>query len=154
MPATTGKRLRDDEGASMNGKKRKKQVMDSLPAPLTDETRVTKYLALDCEMVGVGPEGIESMLAQVVVVNSFGNVVYNKYVAPMEEVIDYRTHVSGVRKEHLVGGTGTLAWHLPSSLSLSLSLRISISPSSTQISRPYLAHTTLHPRSCSSRDTC
>ena len=104
MP-TTGKRLREDEATGMNGKKQKKQVLDSLPAPLTDETRVTKYLALDCEMVGVGPEGIESMLAQVVVVNSFGNIVYNKYVAPMEAVVDYRTHVSGIRKEHLEGGT-------------------------------------------------
>ena len=80
--------------------------------------------------VGVGPEGTESVLAQVCVVNEDGAIIYAKYVAPQEAVtgnvvgcahtvprlcvcpsltqrctcfIDYRTHVSGILPHHLVG---------------------------------------------------
>jgi RNA exonuclease 4 len=66
--------------------------------------RITKYVALDCEMVGVGPEGEESMLARVLIVNAYGNVIYDKFVAARETVTDYRTHVSGIRPEDLLGG--------------------------------------------------
>lgn len=58
-------------------------------------------LALDCEMVGVGPQGVQSALARVVVVNGQGSVVYDSYVAPSERVTDYRTQWSGIRPEHL-----------------------------------------------------
>jgi RNA exonuclease 4 len=69
--------------------------------PLTpDEARV---LALDCEMVGVGPGGARSALAFVVVVDWHGRVVLSEHVRPTEPVTDYRTHVSGVRPEHLRG---------------------------------------------------
>jgi hypothetical protein len=43
---------------------------------------VTKLIALDCEMVGVGIDGKESMLARVCIINSFGNVIYDKFVKP------------------------------------------------------------------------
>jgi hypothetical protein len=46
------------------------------------EHSVTKLIALDCEMVGVGIEGKESMLARVCIINSFGNVIYDKFVKP------------------------------------------------------------------------
>lgn len=52
---------------------------------------------MDCEMVGVGPGGEESMLARVSIVNYFGKCVYDKYVKPTEKVTDYRTAVSGIR---------------------------------------------------------
>jgi uncharacterized membrane protein len=65
---------------------------------------ITKHVAMDCEMVGVGYRGQESMLAQVVIVNESGSVIYQTYVAPVENVIDYRTHVSGIQPHHLVGG--------------------------------------------------
>lgn len=55
-------------------------------------------------MVGIGKDGEESVLAQVVIVNSHGNIIYNKYVKPEEKVIDYRTSVSGIRPEHLRDG--------------------------------------------------
>lgn len=64
---------------------------------------LTRVLALDCEMVGVGPEGSKSALARVVVVNSAGNAVLDTHVQPHQEVVDYRTAVSGVRPHHLVG---------------------------------------------------
>lgn len=71
---------------------------------------MTKVVAMDCEMVGVGREGKESMLARVSIVNQHGHCVYDHFVRPMEEVVDYRTKVSGVRKHDLENGT-TLRWY-------------------------------------------
>ena len=47
---------------------------------------VTKILGMDCEMVGVGADGVDSILARVSIVNHFGNVLYDKFVAPREKV--------------------------------------------------------------------
>ncbi|GAA5972760.1 hypothetical protein JCM11641_003007 [Rhodosporidiobolus odoratus] len=60
-----------------------------------------QYLAIDCEMVGVGPEGVESTLARVSIVNYHGCVILDRFVRPRERVTDYRTWVSGVREEDL-----------------------------------------------------
>lgn len=65
---------------------------------------LTKALALDCEMVGVGPGGEENLAARVSIVNQFGKCVYDKYIKPTQPVTDYRTAVSGVRPEHLQHG--------------------------------------------------
>eukprot|EP00126_Sphaerothecum_destruens_P015615 Sdes_comp9643_c0_seq2m1136 len=62
----------------------------------------TKYLAMDCEMVGVGPKGCRSVLARCSIVNVHGRVVYDKYVKPTEKITDYRTFVSGITKKHLI----------------------------------------------------
>lgn len=64
-------------------------------------TERTEIVALDCEMVGVGPGGHRSALARVSIVNAHGNVLLDTYVRPKEAVSDYRTHVSGVKPEHL-----------------------------------------------------
>lgn len=56
-----------------------------------------KYLAMDCEFVGVGPGGIQSELARVSIVNFHGHLIYDKYVRPRERVTDWRTFVSGIR---------------------------------------------------------
>ena len=63
----------------------------------------TRVLGMDCEMVGVGRDGQDSILARVSIVNHFGHVLYDKFVAPREKVTDYRTAVSGVRPEDLEG---------------------------------------------------
>ncbi|KAJ3342115.1 3'-5' exonuclease [Gonapodya sp. JEL0774] len=63
--------------------------------------RVGKYLAIDCEMVGVGPDGSRSMLARVSIVNYHGFCVMDEFVEPMERVTDYRTAVSGITPELL-----------------------------------------------------
>ncbi|KAI8060518.1 ribonuclease H-like domain-containing protein [Gongronella butleri] len=55
-----------------------------------------KFVAIDCEMVGVGPGGEESALARVSLVNYNGAVLLDTFVQPQETVTDYRTHVSGV----------------------------------------------------------
>jgi len=62
---------------------------------------LTKYIAMDCEMVGVGEGGKKSVLARCSIVNSNGHCVYDTFVKAREEVTDYRTWVSGVRKEDL-----------------------------------------------------
>lgn len=59
------------------------------------------YIAIDCEMVGVGPNGTESILARVSIVNWHGAVLLDTFVKPREKVTDYRTWVSGVRRENL-----------------------------------------------------
>ncbi|KOB71415.1 putative XPMC2 prevents mitotic catastrophe 2-like protein [Operophtera brumata] len=68
------------------------------------KNKLTKFLAIDCEMVGIGYNGDDHMLARVSIVNKFGDCVYDKFVKAREEVKDYRTSVSGVRKEDLLTG--------------------------------------------------
>ncbi|KAJ5874409.1 RNA exonuclease 4 [Penicillium soppii] len=62
-----------------------------------------KYIAMDCEMVGVGPNpDNDSALARVSVVNFNGDQIYDSYVRPKEMVTDWRTHVSGIAPKHMV----------------------------------------------------
>jgi RNA exonuclease 4 len=65
---------------------------------------VTKIIGIDCEMVGVGEGGQESILARVSLVNQYGQCIYDKFVKPTERVIDYRTHVSGIRPSDIAHG--------------------------------------------------
>ncbi|KAI5096401.1 RNA exonuclease 4, partial [Silurus meridionalis] len=65
---------------------------------------LTRAVAMDCEMVGVGPGGEESMLARVSIVNYFGKCVYDKYVKSTQKVTDYRTAVSGIRPADIQHG--------------------------------------------------
>ncbi|CAJ1080950.1 RNA exonuclease 4 [Xyrichtys novacula] len=65
---------------------------------------LTKAVAIDCEMVGVGPDGEDSILARVSLVNQFGKCIYDKFVKPTEKVTDYRTAVSGIRPEDIKHG--------------------------------------------------
>lgn len=61
-----------------------------------------KYIALDCEMVGYGPDSDrDSMLARVSVVNYHGHQVYDSFVRPTVPVTDYRTAISGIEPRHL-----------------------------------------------------
>ena len=59
------------------------------------------YVALDCEMVGVGPGGYTSALARVCIIGWDEEVVLDTFVKVSEPITDYRTFVSGVRKEDL-----------------------------------------------------
>ncbi|CAL8082034.1 unnamed protein product [Orchesella dallaii] len=64
----------------------------------------TGIIAMDCEMVGVGPMK-ESALARVSIVNEFGFCLYDKFVKPKVEVTDYRTQFSGIRENDLKNAT-------------------------------------------------
>lgn len=70
-------------------------------SPRNADCSLTRVLAMDCEMVGVGLEGKRSVLARVSLVNTSGNVIYDKHVCPIERVTDFRTHISGVRAHDL-----------------------------------------------------
>ncbi|KAK4099307.1 hypothetical protein N658DRAFT_508757 [Parathielavia hyrcaniae] len=60
-----------------------------------------KYVAIDCEMVGVGEGGRDDALARVSAVDFHGRQVYDSFVKPRERVVDWRTHVSGVAPRHM-----------------------------------------------------
>ncbi|NWV09647.1 AEN nuclease, partial [Ptilonorhynchus violaceus] len=63
--------------------------------------RPGKYVAIDCEMVGTGPQGRLSELARCSVVSYEGDVIYDKYVQPELPITDYRTRWSGITKQHM-----------------------------------------------------
>ncbi|XP_010075047.1 PREDICTED: apoptosis-enhancing nuclease-like, partial [Pterocles gutturalis] len=63
--------------------------------------RPGKYVAIDCEMVGTGPQGRLSELARCSVVSYEGDVIYDKYVKPELPIVDYRTRWSGITKQHM-----------------------------------------------------
>ncbi|NWV38992.1 REXO4 exonuclease, partial [Grantiella picta] len=65
---------------------------------------LTRAVAMDCEMVGVGPKGEDSIVARVSIVNQFGKCIYDKYVKPTDKVTDYRTAVSGIRPQDINKG--------------------------------------------------
>lgn len=70
---------------------------------LPRSVEVGKYIAIDCEMVGVGPNpDRDSALARVSIVNYNGDQVYDSFVRPKEMVTDWRTHVSGVTPKHMI----------------------------------------------------
>ncbi|KAI9679290.1 MAG: 3'-5' exonuclease [Caeruleum heppii] len=74
---------------------------DQINAGLSKTAEVGKYIAIDCEMVGVGGEEDRSVLARVSVVNFHGQQVYDSYVRPREYVTDWRTRVSGISPKHM-----------------------------------------------------
>lgn len=78
-----------------------KPLKAQIPTWDFENKELTKYLALDCEMVGVGINGLESILARVCIVNSHGAVLYDEYVSSPERVVDFRTKYSGIRPKHL-----------------------------------------------------
>ncbi|KAI0193826.1 ribonuclease H-like domain-containing protein [Astrocystis sublimbata] len=62
---------------------------------------VGKYIAMDCEMVGTGPDGHDHMLARVSCVDFHGKQVYDSWVIPREPVTDYRTAITGITSSTL-----------------------------------------------------
>lgn len=78
------------------------------------KTDVGRYIAIDCEMVGVGGEEYErSALARVSIVNYHGHLILDTFVKPKERVTDWRTWVSGVSAASMRTGMG-----FPSSFSV------------------------------------
>ncbi|XP_071766238.1 interferon-stimulated 20 kDa exonuclease-like 2 [Centroberyx gerrardi] len=77
----------------------------ALPSGSKSVGNPTKYLAIDCEMVGTGPKGRVSQLARCSIVSYEGDVVYDKFIKPCVPVTDYRTRWSGIRWSDLVKAT-------------------------------------------------
>ncbi|AJT71376.1 AAR_G0048620.mRNA.1.CDS.1 [Saccharomyces cerevisiae] len=84
-------------------------IKEPVKVGISEDTRINsnkskeigKYIAMDCEFVGVGPEGKESALARISIVNYFGHVVLDEFVKPREKVVEWRTWVSGIKPEHM-----------------------------------------------------
>eukprot|EP00536_Pseudo-nitzschia_multiseries_P000382 jgi/Psemu1/62602/estExt_Genemark1.C_50061 len=68
----------------------------------------SRYLAMDCEMVGVGKGGKRSSVARVTIVDWDGRIVYDEFVRQDQEVTDYRTFVSGITPLDVEDATLTL----------------------------------------------
>lgn len=66
-----------------------------------DTLSKAKYLALDCEMVGIGEGGYDNALARVSIVDFHGRQVYDSFVRPKERVTDWRTEISGVSPKNM-----------------------------------------------------
>lgn len=62
-----------------------------------------RYVAMDCEMVGVGQDGRSSALARVVLIDWQGEVLLDEFIRPDRPVTDYRTFVSGITQDDLYG---------------------------------------------------
>lgn len=76
---------------------RHKYIGDSINAGTSPSVEAGKYIAIDCEIVGVGPTpDIDSALARVSVVNYHGQQLYGSFVLPKETATDYHTAVSGI----------------------------------------------------------
>lgn len=70
-------------------------------APSLKISDVGKYIGLDCEMVGIGPDGYDHALARVSVVDFHGKQVYDSFVRPREKVTDWRTSITGITTKHM-----------------------------------------------------
>jgi len=88
-----------------NGKKNRKGAFVSKATSTKHHDSPMKrrdiYFALDCEMVGVGPQGLDSALARVSIVNWDYEIVFDTFVKVDEPVSDYRTFVSGITPEQI-----------------------------------------------------
>lgn len=82
--------------------KREKEL-NSIPVDIKSQ-----YVALDCEMVGIGVGGKHSALARVSIVDFDGNVVLDSFVKVPGRVTDFRTHVSGVRAKDIKTTAGAM----------------------------------------------
>ena len=102
---------RNNNNKSKNQQKRKnknknKNATKKQPQEKAAQQELTleqqgRYVALDCEFVGVGSGGYKSALARVSIVDYENVVLIDTYVKVNEPVTDYRTFVSGVTEEHL-----------------------------------------------------
>lgn len=87
--------------ASKQKNAQKKQLKNTTTVEELDLDQQARYVAMDCEFVGIGPGGHESALARVSIVDFNNKVLLDTYVKVHEPVTDYRTFVSGVTEEHL-----------------------------------------------------
>ncbi|KAL3943153.1 MAG: hypothetical protein SGBAC_002755 [Bacillariaceae sp.] len=68
----------------------------------------SEIIALDCEMVGIGEKGRISSAAWITMIDWFGNILVDAYIAQEEPVTDYRTEISGITEQNLQAATMTL----------------------------------------------
>lgn len=87
-------------------KGQKKQQQQQQPELTPEECQ--KYVALDCEMVGIGTDGRRSALARVTLIDWNGVALLDELIKQEQEVTDYRTFVSGITPAALSEANMTL----------------------------------------------
>ncbi|XP_017862179.1 PREDICTED: RNA exonuclease 4 [Drosophila arizonae] len=102
--AAVGSENQKQPAANMSGEDSNGTLSKSARARLKRKAQRNRYLAMDCEMVGVGFNGQDDMLARVSIVNKVGEVLLDKHVKPRAPVTDYRTAVSGIRPHDIENG--------------------------------------------------
>jgi len=75
--------------------------MQTISTPVATDPDIQECVAIDCEMVGVGPRGRRSVAARVAIVDANGTCLLDTYMRPHEPVTQYRTRWSGIRPENL-----------------------------------------------------
>jgi hypothetical protein len=75
----------------------------SSPPTTLPKWEPAQCVALDAEMVGVGQYGEDSSIARVVIVDWYGNVLFDEYIKQTQQVTDYRTFISGITEGDLDG---------------------------------------------------
>mmetsp|Transcript_18202 Transcript_18202/g.37294 ORF Transcript_18202/g.37294 Transcript_18202/m.37294 type:complete len:350 (-) Transcript_18202:193-1242(-) len=92
-------------GGNRGSEKKVHSPISTSPPHDKPMTKNDIYFALDCEMVGVGPEGLDSAVARVTICNWAEKVVLDTFVQVPVEVTDYRTFVSGIEAKDLESDT-------------------------------------------------
>lgn len=104
-PRRRRRRTKGNKGASQQQPKQNPNQNNEVHVSLEDQM---KYVAMDCEMVGVGYTGKKSSVARVTLVGWNGETIYDEFVKQSTEVRDYRTFVSGITEADLEGAELTL----------------------------------------------
>ncbi len=102
----SNQKQRKNSNQKKSKKSQPKQNNKKTEPTLSQEER-SRYIALDCEMVGVGFNGRSSSVARVTLVDWDGRIVYDEFVQQEFEVTDYRTFVSGITQLDLEDATLT-----------------------------------------------
>lgn len=93
--------LQEAYGGNMKDAITKGAAADKINVGVVEAVEIGQYVAMDCEMVGVGGNDERSVLARVSIVNYHGAQIYDSFVRPKEFVTDWRTHVSGVSAKNM-----------------------------------------------------
>lgn len=112
-----------------------------------------EVVAMDCEMVGLGPNN-ESGLARCSLVDIKGAVVYDKFIRPEGEITNYRTAVSGVTARHMEKATPFAVARLEVSEGPCASRAKGEWGEGLQTSSPQHRHTSLAPSPSAGSPTC
>ncbi len=75
----------DRKGLATNSKRESETSVDPLSQHIKPNIKA-RYVGLDCEMVGTGPTGKQSVLARCCLVDFDGNIIYDHFVRPQEFV--------------------------------------------------------------------
>lgn len=96
LPPSSSSFSRTTTAATIRAEEDRARANEGL-APAAAIAALGRYVAIDCEMVGVGPEGRDSVLARVSLVDFHGRQVYDSLVRPrVQPVTDWRTAITGL----------------------------------------------------------